>query len=191
MKYADIQEAIRALTRISAELEEQYIQNEGEVTPEAEAMEEEKEALTALLQEDGIDSLGRWLTMKEEDAKMWKNEKAAADRMAKSAEKTISFIKDKISEVMAVTGMDKAKGKFYGFSRYESVTTKVDTDLLSERYQALVDEAVRDAGLPCWIDVELKAKVSNVPDEMDLPDVFCVSRKDAVRFTKPKKAKEE
>ena len=116
MKYQDIQDALCTLARLSEELEDQYIENEGEITPEAEALEAQKDAVADLLTGEGVDTLGRWLKSKEDELATYKAEKAAADRRIKSVRNTIDFVKAKIAEVMAATGTQKAKGSFYGFS---------------------------------------------------------------------------
>ena len=190
MKYNDIQDSLSALVRLSEEQELLYIEGEGEVTPETEAIEEEIEAVKHLLENDGIDSLGRWLKMKEDESKMWKAEKDAAARKQKSAENTVAFVKDKITEVMKAVGMESAKGQYYGFKQTESATTKVDTDRLNELYLLAAEKAVRDAGIPEWVTIKLDAKVSLVPEGVDTDDVFCTTRKDTVRFSKPRASNE-
>ena len=106
MKYKDIQDALATLNRLSLELEDQYIENEGEVTEETEELEARKAAIEDLLQNDGIDALGRWLKVKEDEVKMWEAEKAAADRKVKSAQNTVDFVKAKIAEVMSAIGWE-------------------------------------------------------------------------------------
>jgi len=190
MKYQDIQDALATLARLSEEQEILYIEGDGEVTPETEALDAEMESLKFILENEGIDSLGRWLKSKEDEAKSWKAEKAAADRHAKSAENTVAFVKDKITEVMKAVGMEAAKGHYYSFKQTESVTTKVDTDRLNELYLAKAEKAIREAGLPDFVTIKLDAKVSLVAEGDDLPDVFVENRKDTVRFTKPRAAKD-
>lgn len=191
MNYKDIQDSLGTLARLSEELEDQYIENEGEVTPEAEALEAEKEAVAHLLQNDGIDALGRWLKLKEDEVKMWKAEKASADRKVKSAQNTVDFIKAKICEVMAATGMEKAKGNYYSFSKYVSEKTSLDTDQMDERWLDAVTEAARNAGLPGYIDVALKTTATRVKEWAQTHDgqgdaYLITDTADAVRFTKPR-----
>ena len=191
MKYGDIQDALGTLARLSAELEDQYIESEGEETPETEALEAEKEAVAHLLQNEGIDALGRWLKLKEDEAKMWKAEKAVADRKVKSAQNTVDFIKAKICEVMAATGMEKAKGNYYSFSKYVSEKTSLDTEQMDERWLDAVTEAARNAGLPGYIDVALKTTATRVKEWAQTHegqgDMYLITdTADAVRFTKPR-----
>ena len=195
MKYQDIQDALCNLARLSEELEDQYIESEGEVTPEAEALEAQKDAVADLLTGEGIDTLGRWLKSKEDEAKMWKSEKAAADRKVKSAQNTVDFIKAKICEVMAATGMEKAKGTYYGFTAYVSEKTTLDEEHLDERWLDAVTEAARNAGLPGYIDLALKTTATRVKEWAQTHDgqgdIYLVTdTEDAVRFTKPRGAKE-
>ena len=190
MTYKDIQESLGTLARLTAELEDQYIESEGEVTPEAEAVEAEIEAVKHLLENDGIDALGRWLKMKEDEAKMWKAEKAAADRKMKSALNTVDFVKAKIAEVMTLTGTDKAKGVYYGFTKYVSEKSVVDYEEIKRIWGPLVNAALEGIGLPTCLEVEFKTTTGALKEAGE--DEFVqTTTADAVRFTKPRKAKED
>ena len=147
MNYQEIQEALGTLARLSEELENQYIENEGEVTPEAEALEEQKSAVAGLLEGEGVDSLGRWLKAKEDEMKTWKAEKDAAARKVKSVQNTIDFIKAIISEVMKAVGTDKVKGNYYGFTAYVSEKNTVNMDELNERWLGIAEKGAREMGL--------------------------------------------
>ena len=195
MNYQEIQEALGTLARLSEELENQYIENEGEVTPEAEALEEQKAAVAGLLEGDGIDSLGRWLKAKEDEMKTWKAEKDAAARKVKSVQNTIDFIKAIISEVMKAVGTDKVKGSYYGFTAYVSEKNTVNMDELNERWLGIAEKGAREMGLPGYIDVELKTSVSKIQDWAPTHDGQGVAfletaTADAVRFTKPRAGKD-
>ena len=190
MNYKEINDKIAELARLSFEIEEMYIESEGEVTPEIEALEEQKKIISDLLEGEGIDDLGRWLKAKEDQYKTYKAEKDAAARRMKSVENTIDFVKSKITEVMVATGRDKAKGLLYGFTKTVSNTTKVDMELLNGRYMDLAEKAIRAAGVPSYVTVKLDAKVSLVPEGDELPDLFEEIHKDTVRFTKPRAGKE-
>ena len=195
MNYQEIQEALGTLARLSEELENQYIENEGEVTPEAEALEEQKAAVAGLLEGEGVDSLGRWLKAKEDEMKTWKAEKDAAARKVKSVQNTIDFIKAVISDVMKAVGTDKVKGNYYGFTAYVSEKTAVDTEMLDDHFLDLVTEAARDAGLPDYVDVALVTNATRIKEyaathEGTGADFLDVTTSDAVRFTKPRAGKE-
>ena len=189
MKYQDIQDALATLARLSELLEDQYIENEGEVTEETEALEERKTAIQDLLQNDGIDALGRWLKVKEDEVKMWKAEKAAADRKVKSAQNTVDFVKAKIAEVMDAVGMDKAKGSYYSFTKYVSEKSAVDTEELDRIWLDIATSAARSAGLPDYVDIQLKTTTTALK-EADATEFIQTSTADAVRFTKPRGTKE-
>ena len=189
MKYKDIQDALATLNRLSLELEDQYIENEGEVTEETEELEARKAAIEDLLQNDGIDALGRWLKVKEDEVKMWKAEKAAADRKVKSAQNTVDFVKAKIAEVMALTGMEKAKGSYYSFSKYVSEKSVVDYEEIERIWGPQVNAALEGIGLPTCLKVEFKTTTGALKEAGE--DEFVqTTTADAVRFTKPRGAKE-
>lgn len=189
MKNNDIQDALATLARLSELLEEKYIENEGEVTEETEEMEERMDAIRDLLQNDGIDALGRWLKVKEDEVKMWKAEKAAADRKVKAAQGSVDFVKAKIAEVMDAVGMEKAKGAYYSFSKYVSEKSAVDQDELDRIYLDIATSAARAAGLPDYVEVQLKTTTTALK-EADATEFIQTSTADAVRFTKPRGGKE-
>ncbi len=189
MTYKDIQDALATLNRLSLELEDQYIESEGEVTEATEEMEARKAAVKDLLQNEGIDALGRWLKTKEDEVKMWKAEKAAADRKVKSAQNTVDFVKAKIAEVMVMTGMDKAKGAYYSFSKYVSEKSNVDQDELDRIWLDVATSAAHAAGLPDYVDVVLKTTTTALKDA-EATEFIQTSTADAVRFTKPRGGKE-
>ena len=188
--YQELQDALARVARLSYDLEDKYIENDGEVTEETQNMEAEIADLQDLLSGDGIDLLGRWLKSKEDELKTYKAEKEAAARRMKSVENTIDFVKGKITEVLKASGQQKVKGVFYSFAQAVSNTTKVDTDLLNERYLAVAEDAIRAAGVPSYVTMKLDAKVSLVPEGEATPDIFTTTTKDTVRFTKPRGGKE-
>lgn len=92
MTTAEIKGYISALTDISVELEEAYIEGGGEVTDETAALEARADAIRELLEGDGIDSLGRWLKAQEDRVAAIKAEKDALARQQKAAERTVEYI---------------------------------------------------------------------------------------------------
>ena len=209
--YQELQDALARVARLSYDLEDKYIENDGEVTEETQNMEAEIADLQDLLSGDGIDLLGRWLKSKEDELKTYKAEKEAALNDAKaeiraeveakvtaaraalkmkSVENTIDFVKSKITEVLKATDQQKVKGVFYSFAQAVSNTTKVDTDILNQKYLAVAEDAIRAAGVPAYVTMKLDAKVSLVPEGEDIPDIFTTTTKDTVRFTKPRGGKE-
>lgn len=191
MQYSQINEALGTIARITSELEDRYIENEGEVTAETEALEEQKAAVAELLNGEGVDSLGRWLKAKEDEKATYKAEKAAADRRIKSVDKTIDFIKTTIRQVMDATGKKRAKGAFYSFSSYDSKKTSFDAEALDGKWLGAVTEAARAAGLPASVDVALKTTATRLSEDADLADLVTVDESETVKFTKPRAGKEE
>ena len=187
--YQELQEQLSRLVRLAEERENRLIENEGLVTPDIEAIEKEIDFVNSFLQGPGIDDLGRWMKATEDKINTYKAEKAAADRKVKAAQNTLDFIKAKIAEVMTMTGMDKAKGSFYSFTKYVSEKSSVNQEELDRLYLAIVTSAAREAGLPDYVDVQLKTTTTALK-EADATDLIEVATGDAVRFTKPRNAKE-
>lgn len=196
MQYKDIQEALRALAETSAQLEEQYIENGGEITEETEGLEAAKDALAKMLKEDGIDTLGRWLKAKEDEKATYKAEKAAADARIKSVDNTIEFVKEKVGEILRATGVEKAKGAFYSFSQRTSTKTSFNAEALDDAFLDLVTEAARAAGLPGYVDVALKTTATRIRDwgeehEGEGLEFYEVETSPSISFTKPRAPKEQ
>lgn len=195
MTYKDIKSAIEALARISAELENAYIENGGEVTAETEELEAQIAAIADLLEGEGIDTLGRWLKAKEDEKATYKAEKAAAEAKIKSVDKTIDFVKDVIGQVLRSTGREKVKGAFYTFSQYTSTKTSYNSEKVDEDYLEAATEAARAAGLPGYIDVSLKTTATRISDwakthEDEGSGYLSVETSETCKFTKPRTAKE-
>ena len=188
--YKDVKAAQDELNILSAQYEEQMFEDGGEVTEVSENLERQKEVVSDLLAGEGIDTMGRVIKAKEDFIKTLKAEQDSIKRKIKAAESSIEFYKSVITDILHQTGRDKAKGLLYGFTATTSNTTKVDMELLNGRYLDLAEQAVRAAGVPDYVTIKLDAKVSLVPEGEDLPDLFEEIRKDTVRFSKPRAAKE-
>ena len=67
MHFQDIQSAMAALYHANENYNNMMEETGGEFTPEAEELENVKNALADLLSGEGIDSLGRWLKSKEDE----------------------------------------------------------------------------------------------------------------------------
>ena len=187
--YQELQEQLARLARLAEERENRLIENEGLVTPDIEAIEAEIDFISSFLQGPGIDELGRWMKATEDKINTYKAEKAAADRKVKAAQNTLDFIKAKIAEVMTMTGMDKAKGSFYSFTKYVSEKSSVNQDEVDRLYLDMATSAAHDAGLPAYIDVVLKTNTTALK-EWGATDLINTTTGDAVRFTKPRGGKE-
>lgn len=190
MTIHEINEAIDLVMRNTAELEEAYIENGGEVTESTEAQEAEISAIKALLTDaNAIDTLGRWLKSKEDEKTARKAEKAKLDQMMKSTENTISYIKERINVACRALGIEKAKGMCYAFTPYLSTKTEVDKETLMGRYGEIAEKALREAGIPEYVTFSLGASVSAVPEGEDLPDFFISKTEETCKFNKPRAIK--
>ena len=191
MDYKELQDILSTLEYTSYKLEETYVENEGEVTPETEEMEAEIEALKFLLNGEGVDFLGRWLKSKEDKMKSLKAEKDYLSRQIESVGKSIDFIKEQIRRLMDATGCEKVKGEYgYAFATYTSTKTDVDKELLKEYFLPKVEEAVRDI-LPPDVSVSLSASVNKVEEGAELPNYYTRTETPTIRFTKPRAKKED
>lgn len=191
MNYQDIQSAMAALYHANENFDALMEENGGELTPEAEDLENVKNALQDLLSGEGIDSLGRWLKAKEDEKATFKAEKAAADRRIKAVDKTIDFIKHEIGRVLRATGQEKVKGTFYSFSQFDGTKTSFDAKALDEKFLDMVTEAARNAGLPASVDVALKTTATRLQEDENLAELVSVETSETCKFTKPKKEKED
>ena len=116
MNNKDINAALAALNESVFQLEEEYMENGGEVTESTEQQEQYIESLKALLEDEGIDSLGRWLKSKEDLIKTLKAERDSVTRQIKKTEDGIEYIKSQIYQVLTAIGKDKVKGTFHPFA---------------------------------------------------------------------------
>lgn len=194
MDYKEMNQVLADLNQAMVTLEETYIENEGEVTEETEQMEAQISGLKELLTHDGIDLLGGWLKAKEDKKKSLKAEKDYITRQVAAIDETIEFIKDKITEVMKMTGQEKIKGdRGYSFTASHSVKTEVDKDVLKKNYEDKVEKAIREAGVPAYVGVSLTAS-STKANELGVlegdEEIFSTTEKDTVTFRKPKASKE-
>ena len=193
MDYKEMNQVLANLDQAINTLEETYIENEGEVTEETEQMEAEISGLQKLLSTEGIDLLGGWLKAKEDKKKSLKAERDYITRQMSAIDKTIDFIKDKVTEVMKATGQEKVKGdRGYSFTASHSVMTEVDKDVLKALYADKVEEAIRAAHVPAYVGVSLTASSTKAADlgvvEGD-EEIFSTTEKDTVTFRKPKASK--
>lgn len=191
MTTEEIKNAIAALYEAAQSLEEIYIENGGEVTDDTARREDEIEAIKALLNTEGVDSLGRWLKAKEDEKKALQAEKAGIDRRIKAVDRTIDYIKYEVGEVLRATGQDKVKGLSYGFAQSVSKHTEINYDAILETWGGALNDALEGAGLPEWLHFEVKTSIKEMQAAGgDALDYLDVQETDAVRFTKPVAAKE-
>ena len=192
MNNKEITNAIADLYRATNTLEELYIENGGEVTEEAAEKEEQIEAIKALLNGEGIDSLGRWLAGKEQEKALLKAEKAALDRRIKAVDGTIDYIKYQVGQVLRATGCEKAKGLAYSFAQATSTKNSVDQEALEVAYLERAKDAMRRALIPEWVHITLKATTTELNAAGgDALGFIETTTTETCRFTKPRAAKEE
>lgn len=191
MNNKEITNAIADLYRATNTLEELYIENGGEVTEEAAEKEEQIEAIKALLTGEGIDSLGRWLAGKEQEKALLKAEKAALDRRIKAVDGTIDYIKYQVGQVLRATGCEKAKGLAYSFAQATSTKNSVNQEALEATFFETAEHAVRLAGIPTWVGIQLKATTTELNAAGgDALGFIETTTTETCRFTKPRAAKE-
>lgn len=192
MDAKQIKQATDDLAIMSYLLEQDYINNEGEITDETERKERQIAALKDLLTTEGIDSLGHWLKAKEDEIKTLKAEKDYLDRRIKSHANTIDYIKHVANGVLKAAGVDAVKGALgYKFTRTVSITTSVRAEALDAEYLDLVTKAARRAGLPACIDVALKTNATRLQEAgEDFGKYVAVALDDTCTFGKPRAKKE-
>ena len=189
MNNKDINAALAALNESVFLLEEEYMENGGEVTESTEQQEQYIEELKSLLEDEGIDSLGRWLKSKEDLIKTLKAERDSVSRQIKKTEDGIEYIKSQIYQVLTAIGKDKVKGTFYSFAPILKHKTEVDKEILEKEYLEKVTKAVKKI-LPAWVTCKLSASVSAVPEGEKMPKYFRVTETKSCTFTKPRAKKE-
>lgn len=193
MNNNDIKAAIAALSETMYLLEEEYMENGGEVTEYTATMEANIERLKILLTTEGVDSLGRWLKSQEDRIKTLKAERDSINRQMKSCENTIDYIKTMVSRVLDMTGQDKVKGTLYSFAATTSETTSVDKEVLNNTFLEAVEKKLRGGKkpvIPVDVTITLGASIKNVPEGAETPVYYLHNSKPSVRFTKPRAAKE-
>ena len=192
MDAKQIKQATDDLAIMSYLLEQDYINNEGEVTDETERKERQIAALKDLLTTEGIDSLGHWLKAKEDEIKTLKAEKDYLDRRIKSHANTIDYIKHVANGILKAAGVEYVKGALgYKFTRTVSSTTSVRSEDLDAKYLDLVTKAARNAGLPACIDVALKTNATRLQEAgEDFGKYVAVALDDTCTFGKPRAKKE-
>ena len=194
MNNTDIKSAIAELSTTMFLLEEEYMENGGEVTEYTATMEANIERLKVLLTTEGVDSLGRWLKSKEDQIKSLKAERDSVTRQIKSCENTIDYIKTQINNVLVATEQEKVKGTFYSFAVTTSETTSVDKDALKERFMDAVEKKLRGGKnpvIPVDVTITLGASIKNVPEGAEIPSYYLKESKPSVKFTKPRASKED
>lgn len=197
MNNTDINAILAELAGLNWRIEAAFDENGGEITDELQAQLDQIDNLKALLEGEGIDSLGRWLKGVEDRIKTLKAERDAINRKVKADTNLIDYIKGQIRQVLDILGEEKVKGTSYSFSRYDSCHSKVDAERVDADWLAAVTEAARNAGLPGCFDVSIETNVTRLNTWAEENDgagaeyVLNETPTPTVKFTKPRASKEE
>lgn len=194
MNNKEINSLIESLNASMWAFENYMVENDGVCDEASDQMEERIGILKELLTTEGIDSLGRWLKAKEDEIKSLKAEKDYITRKINAATGTIDYIKTQMNKILTAAQMEEIKGaNGYKFQVTTSTKTEVDKDVLKTIYADRIEEAIRAAHIPAYVDVTLTASSTKAAEfgivEGD-EEIFHTSEKPSVRFTKPRASKE-
>lgn len=194
MNNKEINSLIESLNASMWAFENYMVENEGVCDEASDQMEEQIGILKELLTTEGIDSLGRWLKAKEDEIKSLKAEKDYITRKINAATGTIDYIKTQMNKILTAAQMEEIKGaNGYKFQVTTSTKTEVDKDVLKTIYADRIEEAIRAAHIPAYVDVTLTASSTKAAEfgivEGD-EEIFHTTEKPSVRFTKPRASKE-
>lgn len=184
-----INEALAHLASLEWHIDNELADNGGEITDEIQEGIDISEDIRALLQDEGVDSLGRWLKAVQDKKATLKAEKDAILRKIKAAEETESYVRQQVRRVLDALGIDKAKGNCYSFTASDSRTITADTEKVKSLFADKVEKAIRSAGVPDYIGVTLRAISSAVHEGEPLPEVFSVEETATTTFRKPRASK--
>ena len=140
MKVQEIENAIAMLNALKCSLEQEYMENGGEVTEQTIESEERIIAMKYLLSSEGVDSLGRWMKSVEDETKSYKAERDFANRRIKANDNLLEYIKGLVNKVLVATEQEKVKGTFYSFTATTSETTSVDKETLNNTFLEAVEK---------------------------------------------------
>lgn len=181
---------IASLESLRWHLDQAFEENGGELTEELQEQLDMQEDLRALLEADGIDALGRWLKSVQDRGAALKSEKDTITRHIDACKATEDYIRQQVRRALDLLGQDKAKGECYSFTANDSRIVTADTEAVKALYYEKAVAAIREAGIPEYIGLSLKASSTAVPEGAELPDIFKVEVKATTTFRKPKATKE-
>ena len=191
MNAQEIKATLAEINRKKYELEAALEENGGELTPELLQSLEILEDLKALLAGDGVDDLGRWLKSVQDEIATMKAEADAAARKVKALKGQEDYVKFLIGQALDAIGAEKVKGQYYGFTRKTSTTNKVDQEELEATFFETAEHAVRLAGIPTWLHIQLKTTATELKDAGGDALAFLeTTEAPAIGFTKPRASKE-
>ena len=189
LRYKDIREAIYRLKAVQFALNNEYEENEGEVTQSTIDKEEMIDTIKYMLENGGTDKLARLLNSVKADIDQYKAEQEYLKRQQKKCESFQDDILECVDIALRALGREKQKGDFgYSFTQHVMSLTKPDTKLIKEMFYKDVEKAIRDAKVcPEHITFTLSASSSLLKDGEDMPDYFTTTSRSRATFRKPMK----
>jgi hypothetical protein len=188
-RYKDIREALYKLKYLQFALNNEYEQNEGEVTDSTMEKEEMISTIRYMLENGGVDQLARLLNSVKADIDQYKEEQKFLKRQQEKQENFQEDILECINIAMEELGEEKVKGDFgYSFAQHVSSSTKPDTKLIKELFYKDVEKAIREARVcPDHITFTLSASSTLLKEGEDMPDYFTTTSRARATYRKPLK----
>ena len=192
LKYKDIRDAIYRLKAVQFALNNEYEQNEGEVTQSTIEKEEMIDTIKYMLENEGTDKLARLLNSVDADIEQYKNEQEYLKRQQRKCESFREDILECIDIALRALGKEKTKGEFgYSFTQHITSSTKPDQKLIRELFYKDVEKAIRDARVcPDHITFTLSASCNLLKEGEDMPDYFTTTSKSRATFRKPRQVQD-
>lgn len=189
LRYKDIREAIYRLKAVQFALNNEYEENEGEVTQSTMDKEEMINTIKYMLENGGTDKLARLLNSVKSDIDQYKAEQDYLKRQQRKCESFQEDILECVDIALKALGVEKQKGEFgYSFTQHVSSSTKPDTKLIKEMFYKDVEKAIRAAKVcPDHITFTLSASPSLLKEGEDMPDYFTTTSRSRATFRKPLK----
>lgn len=190
LRYKDIRDAIYRLKAVQFALNNEYEQNEGEVTQSTIDKEEMIGTIKYMLENGGTDKLARVLNSVDADIEQYKSEQEYLKRQQKKCESFREDILECIDIALRALGKDKLKGDFgYSFTQHIASSTKPDQKMIREMFYKDVEKAIRDAKVcPDHITFTLSASCNLLKEGEEMPDYFTTTSKSRATFRKPRQA---
>lgn len=188
-RYKDIREALYKLKYLQFALNNEYEQNEGEVTDSTMEKEEMISTIRYMLENGGVDQLARLLNSVKADIDQYKEEQKFLKRQQEKQENFQEDILECINIAMEELGEEKVKGDFgYSFAQHVSSSAKPDTKLIKELFYKDVEKAIREARVcPDHITFTLSASSTLLKEGEDMPDYFTTTSRARATYRKPLK----
>ena len=191
--YRDVMQALHTLQEIQFALENEYEENEGEVTESTDYKEQMKEAILFMLENGGVDELARVLTSSKAKDEQYKIEQEFIKRQQKQNEKFQDDILEGINIALEFLGEEKIKGKLgYSFTQHVSSSTKPDNKLIKDLFYKDIERVIREAKVcPDHITFTLSASHSLLKKGEDMPDYFTTTSRARATFRQPRTDKKK